>query len=102
VNRTVTPSHAALQDLANIRDWLRQPGSGRKAKATLNKIAASIDQLKRTPIRWRQGEHPDTREIFVEGYRIVYDVIPDSGDNATAGNVRVLRVFGPGQDTKNL
>ena len=28
----------------------------------------------------------------------VYEVIPDTGRDETAGDVRVLRVFGPGQD----
>lgn len=34
----------------------------------------------------------------MEGYRILYEVDPDTGDNATAGDVRVLRVFGPHMD----
>ena len=33
-----------------------------------------------------------------EGHRVIYRVDPDSGSNATAGDVLVLRVFGPGQD----
>jgi hypothetical protein len=32
------------------------------------------------------------------GYRVVYEVVPDTNDNATAGDVRVLAIFGPGQD----
>jgi hypothetical protein len=32
------------------------------------------------------------------GYRALYRVVHDMGDNATAGDVLVLRVFGPGQD----
>ena len=32
-----------------------------------------------------------------EGHRIVYVVDPDTGRNADAGDVTVLRVFGPGQ-----
>jgi len=28
-----------------------------------------------------------------EGYRVVYRVTPDTGNNATAGDVLVLRVF---------
>lgn len=38
------------------------------------------------------------RERHVEGHRIAYEVEPDTGEDATAGDVTVLRVFGPGQD----
>jgi hypothetical protein len=36
------------------------------------------------------------------GYRALYEIVPDTGRNRTAGNVRVLRVFGPGQDRTTL
>lgn len=43
------------------------------------------------------------REVPVAGgYRVIYVVTPDTGDNATAGNVEVLRVFGPGQNRTQL
>ena len=32
----------------------------------------------------------------------MYEVHPDTGDNESAGNVRILRVFGPGQDRTDL
>lgn len=32
------------------------------------------------------------------GYRALYRVHPDTSLNDTAGDVRVLRVYGPGQD----
>ncbi len=32
------------------------------------------------------------------GYRVLYEVVPDTGSNQTAGDVRVLRVYGPRQD----
>jgi len=28
---------------------------------------------------------------------LIYRVVPDTGDDRTAGNVQVVRVFGPGQ-----
>jgi hypothetical protein len=37
------------------------------------------------------------RVAVVARHRIVYRVNPDSGDNATAGDVEVLRLYGPGQ-----
>ena len=30
-------------------------------------------------------------------HRIVYRVDPDTGESSTAGDVRILAVFGPGQ-----
>jgi hypothetical protein len=35
--------------------------------------------------------------VSSEGHRIIYFVDPDTGRNADAGGVTVLRVFGPGQ-----
>ena len=34
--------------------------------------------------------------------RALYESSPDTGRNETAGDVRVLRVFGPGQDRNTL
>lgn len=42
-------------------------------------------------------EHEGCRVLVVSGYRLIYEVDPDTGDAATAGDVRVLAVFGPGQ-----
>jgi hypothetical protein len=43
------------------------------------------------------------RELPCEGgYRAFYEVLPDTGRNDTAGDVIVLRVFGPGQDRRRL
>lgn len=34
--------------------------------------------------------------MICEGYFILYEVVPDTGDNATAGDVQILAVFPPG------
>jgi hypothetical protein len=36
------------------------------------------------------------------GYQALYEVLPDTGRDETAGNVLVLRVFGPGQSRDRL
>jgi hypothetical protein len=36
--------------------------------------------------------------MVIEDHVVVYELHPDTGSNATAGDVLVLRVFGPGQD----
>lgn len=50
---------------------------------------------------WPFGEHPGIREVTIEGYRLLYQVAPDTGDNATAGDVQLLRLFGPGMDRRS-
>ncbi len=77
---------------------MTQPGAGGRAARRLAALAAAVQDLRRHPCRWPQGEHPGVRERHVEGYRVAYEVVPDTGDDATAGDVTVLRVFGPGQD----
>ena len=41
-----------------------------------------------------------SRERVIEGHTVVYAVDPDTNDSRTAGDVYVLRVFGPGQDRR--
>ena len=65
-------------------------------------IDRAIRDLKRSPMQWPFGDHPGAREFTVEGYRIVYQVTPDTGENATCGGVEILRVFGPYQDRSRL
>jgi plasmid stabilization system protein ParE len=60
-------------------------------------IRSDIDALAEHPCLFAVGPHPGRREFSSEGYRIIYRVVPDTGLNETAGNVQVLRVFGPGQ-----
>ncbi len=59
-------------------------------------------QLKATPCLYALGEHAGVREMLCEGYRVIYEVTPDTGQNDSAGDVLVLRVFGPGQDRDSL
>ncbi len=97
--RRLTYSDEAIADLSAIRGWLTQPGSGRAARQTLFSIRASIRGLRRHPCLFALGEYPGVRELPCKGgYRAFYRLVPDTGRNDTAGDVLVLRVFGPGQD----
>lgn len=100
--RRLTIARAAARDLADARRWLTQPGAGDRAARRLAALGAAVQGLRRHPCRWPSGEHRGTRERHVEGYRIIYEVVPDTGDDATAGDVTVLRVRGPGQDNPEL
>ena len=36
------------------------------------------------------------------GYRVLYQVVPDTGISSTSGDIIVLRVFGPGQNREGF
>lgn len=78
-----------------MRRWFTQPGTGATAARRLRRILAAINRLVEHPCRHPREGH--NREFSIERHRVVYRVIPDTGRNATAGDVLVLRVFGPGQ-----
>lgn len=92
----------AIADLEAARGWQTQPGSGAAGIRRVQAIRAAIRRLKTMPCLHARGERPGTRELSVEGHRIVYAVNPDTNRNDTAGDVLVLAVFGPGQDRSTL
>jgi plasmid stabilization system protein ParE len=95
--RRVSLSDQAAVDLNAIYRWQSQPGSGPAAKRRLQAILRTIDGLRHHPCLYARGDQPGTREASSGGHQIVYVVDPDTGRNADAGDVTVLRVFGPGQ-----
>ena len=95
--RRVSLTDEAIDDLGAIRGWQFQRGSGIAAKRRVKAILNTIEQLRRFPCLYARGDRPGTREVSSEGHRIIYAVDPDTGQNADAGDVTVLRVFGPGQ-----
>lgn len=36
--------------------------------------------------------------MIVQDHVVIYELDPDTGDSMTAGDVYVLRIFGPGRD----
>ena len=80
-----------------------QAGSGPAARRRLIAIRADIRRLKQHPCLYPAGQHPGVRELPCHGgYRALYRVHPDTGHDETAGDVLVLRVFGPGQSRDRL
>jgi plasmid stabilization system protein ParE len=103
VPRKLDYTDEAIEDLRAIRRWLTQPGSGPRARRRLRAIRAAINRLKQHPCLWPIGQHAGLRELLCEGrYRALYEVIPDTGRDETAGDVIVLRVHGPGQSRDRL
>ncbi len=89
----------ALADLAHIKHWLTQPGSGAIARRRLTAIGTAIEHLRQQPCLWAIGPHANVRELPCGGgYRVLYEVHPDTGRNETAGDVLILRVYGPGEN----
>lgn len=91
-------THKALDDFDAIRRWQTQPGSGQAAIRRLTAIRTAIRRLRQHPCLYAVGDCPNVRELPCDGgYRVLYRVHPDTGRSETAGDVLVLRVFGPGQ-----
>jgi hypothetical protein len=66
-------------------------------------IWTAIERLCLHSCLYPAGQHPGVRELpCAGGYRALYEVRPDTGRDETAGDVRVLRVFGPGQSRDRL
>lgn len=96
--RSLTVDPAALRGLADAKTRLIEPrGAGRNARERYDALVNGVRRLPEHPCRHRPNpEHPGTRILSVSGYRVIYEVVPDTGDNATAGDVRVLAVLPPG------
>jgi len=97
VARRLIYAREARDDREAVRGWLIQPGSGPAARHKLAAIRADIWRLQQQPCLWPAGDHSSVRELpAAGGYRVLYKVEPDTGRNETAGDLTVLRVYGPG------
>ena len=98
MSRTLRYTDEAITDLNAIRRWQTQPGSGPAAVRRLQRLRTAIRRLKQDPCLYPIGAHPGVREMpAAGGHRVMYVVAPNTGYSETAGDVIVLRVFGPGQ-----
>jgi hypothetical protein len=80
-----------------MRSWMNQSGAGQRAKDRARKTAKAVRELRNESVQWPKGEQPGTRQRVAEEYTIIYSVDPDTNDQVTAGDVYVLRIYGPGQ-----
>jgi plasmid stabilization system protein ParE len=86
-----------------MQRWQTQPGSGRAAIRRVKAIRLAIRRLKQHPCRYPVGQYPGVRELPCDGrYRALYRVVPDTDHDETAGDVLVLRVFGPDQSRDHV
>jgi plasmid stabilization system protein ParE len=92
----------AEADLLTMRRWNTQPGAGPMAKKRVDAILNAIERLRDQPCLYPKGRKPGTRVLVCRGHCVVYTVNPDTDSSATAGDVLVLRVLGPGQSRDGL
>lgn len=83
-------------DLAGIRAWLTQPGSGARGRRRYAAIFKALLDLETKPHRWPVGDFADVREGPVESHRIFYTIDED------VKRVQVRRIFSPYQDRSRL
>ena len=98
MGRKLRYTEEARDDLDAMLRWMTQPGAGPAAIRRVKAIRTSIRRLRDTPCLFPVRDIPGVRELPCDGgYRALYDIQPDTGRDDTSGDVRVLRVFGPGQ-----
>lgn len=96
--RKVTTAPQAAEALRRARGWLTQTGAGLNGQARWDALRTARSRLRDHPyLGAPSAEQPGLRQFVVSEHRIIYRMDPDTGDGATAGNIRILAVFGPGQ-----
>jgi mRNA-degrading endonuclease RelE of RelBE toxin-antitoxin system len=83
-------------DLRSAKDWLSQPGSGRRSHQRYIAILEALVDLRVSPHRWPASEHVGFRRRSIEGYRILYSI------DGARRMITVRRVLGPGQDASAI
>lgn len=101
--RRVITAPAAAEGLRTARKWLMQPGSGERGRRRWEHLR----DIRRTLRDWpylgaASNDHPGCRYVACEEHYIIYEVVPDTGLSATAGDVIILAVFGPRRGSRDL
>jgi plasmid stabilization system protein ParE len=98
--RELVVSPRAEADIVAAADrFLAYGGPTPHALRRLENLIQAIEDLTNAPVTFRvSAKFPGVRERVVGGCTIYFRVLPDTGENATAGDVRILHVKLPGQD----
>ena len=100
MGRELVVSPRAAADIAAATDrFFAYAGPTLQARQRLRDLIDAIETLAEAPMTFRaSARFVGARERVVSGCVIYFRVLPDTGDNATAGDVRVLHVKLPGQN----
>lgn len=98
--RELVVSPRAEADLIAAADrFFAYAGPTAQALKRLEDLIEAVRDLVHAPVTFRTSlRFEGVRERIVSGCTIYFRIIPDTGENATAGHVRVLHVKLPGQD----
>lgn len=100
--RALTLAPKAQADLEAIRAYAAAWGNPQAEEKLRARLVAALEDLLDAPCRWPVHDHAQVREKPVGDYRIMYEVVNDTGDNETAGDVEVLRIFHARQDRSRI
>ena len=93
MSREVRLSHAAIDDLEHVREWLKQPGAGPVAASKLADLLESLAELPQNAERYPiDPDRPSCRYIARHGYWIRFRLGVEV--------ILVARIFGPGQNRR--
>lgn len=81
VPRALTLAPKAQADLEAIRDYAAAWDNPQAEEKLRARLAAALEDLLDAPCRWPVHDHPQVREKPVGDYRIMYEVVNDTGDN---------------------
>ncbi|WP_132095579.1 hypothetical protein [Caulobacter sp. BK020] len=98
--RELVVSPRAEADIVAAADrFFAYAGATPQALKRQEALIEAIRGLVHAPVTFRASLRFDgVRERIVSGCTIYFEVTPDTGENATAGNVLVLHIKLPGQD----
>lgn len=96
--RKVTTAPQAAKAFRQARRWLTQTGAGPDGQARWETLRTARFRLLVHPyLGASMAGQPKRRQLVVGEYRIIYVLQPDTGDSATAGDIAIVAVLGPGQ-----
>lgn len=94
---TIAPS--AARAFKEARHWLLQAGAGPDGTSRWQAIRDVRRNLKVHPyLGTASTEAAGHRRVTISGYRLIYQIDPDTGYERTAGNIRNVALFDPGQE----
>jgi plasmid stabilization system protein ParE len=100
LGRELVVSPRAEADVIAAADrFFAYSGPTPQALRRFQELIEALETLTTAPVTFRtSAKFANVRERVVSGCTIYFRVLPDTGDNATAGDVRILHVRLPGQD----